>query len=798
LPALAATRCARLLTLVPDSTPAPRSPAWLLPLIAVLFFFSGACALVYQVMWLRLLALVFGVTVYAASTVLAGFMAGLAAGSFAAGRLARRFSRPLAAFGAAEILVGLTALGSPVVLESIALVWVTVHSSLPDSVLIVTLIRFLCAFLVLVVPTSLMGATLPLIVKSAVALEPRVGARIGLLYAVNTAGAIAGALVAGFYFISDVGVHVSFLLAAGTNTAIGAVALASAFVLPRVSAPAAEASSPRAAATPAVGNPGQGQQRAVLWTFFLSGLMSLALEIVWFRMLVVYLRPTAYAFTIMLAMVLAGIALGSAVASPLLRRRREWLPALTVIQLAIGIAAVLSFNMLARSQALLDRGAEEGGWLAAIGLDAYLAPIVVSSAAAMLPTTVLLGLAFPIGLALWAGDDANPETSRRVGAFYSLNVVGAIAGSVVAGFVWLPALGSRTSLLVASALAVVSSVMLAAVQWRARPNFAGFVMLVGPVAFAMAGLNTVDPFDVAFERFHRGERLLWRKEGVQTTVAIHERAGGRRPMRVMYLDGMHQANDSDATAFVHHRIGALPVMLHQRPTTALVVGLGGGATPGAVARYDVDVDVVELSAAVVEGSAFFTHINFDLLRRSNVHLRVDDGRNFLMMTRKKYDVITADIILPRHAGAGALYSREYYELVRNVLADGGVALQWNGGETETEYKLLMRTFLSVFPHTTLWGDGSLMLGSLRPFELSRSAFEARRRQPGFTDLFDWDLDTMRRLYVAGPDALRAYVGEGPLLTDDKPVIEYFLSLPENDRPPDLTALTGSLDEVLTP
>jgi spermidine synthase len=314
----------------------------------------------------------------------------------------------------------------------------------------------------------------------------------------------------------------------------------------------------------------------------------------------------------------------------------------------------------------------------------------------------------------------------------------------------------------------------------------------------MTALNTVNPFDVAFERFHRGEQLLWRKEGVQTTVAIHERPGDRRATRVMYLDGMHQANDSDATAFVHHRIGALPVMLHEAPTTALVVGMGGGATPGAAARFDVEVDVVELSQAVVEGANYFTRINFDLLKRPNVHLRVDDGRNFLMMTRKKYDIITADIILPRHAGAGALYSREYYELVKDALAPGGLALQWNGGETETEFKMLMRTFLTVFPHTTLWGDGSLMLGSLEPFELSQSAFEARRRKPGFTDLFDWDINTMRRLYVAGPEALRAFVGDGPILTDDKPVIEYFLSLPNNDRPPDLRSITGRFEDVLRP
>ncbi len=780
-----------------DPSSHPRSPSWLLPLLATLFFFSGACALVYQVMWLRLLALTFGVTVYAASTVLAGFMAGLAVGSFAAGRLAARLTRPLAAFGVAEVLVGLTALASPLVLEALTRLWVAVHPSLPHSLAAITIIRFLCAFAVLIVPTSLMGATLPLVIKSAVAQEPRIGARIGILYAINTTGAIVGALVAGFYFISEIGVHQSFRIAAVTNAAIGLAALAASFALPRTTAQttATGAATAREASRDALSDT---QRRAVLWTFFLSGVLSLALEIIWFRMLVVYLRPTAYAFTIMLAVVLAGIAIGSAIATPLLRQRRAWLPVLTVIQLLIGIAGTLSFNALAASQAAIEASSARNSVLASLGIDTYLGPIIVSSAVAMLPATLLLGLAFPMGLSLWAGDDTSDDTSRRVGAFYSLNVVGAILGSVLAGFVLLPAIGSQYSLIATSGLAVLSSLVLARTQWKERPNFAGFVALVGPVLFVMTALNTVNPFDVAFARFHRGEHLLWRKEGVQTTVAIHERPAQRQGMRVMYLDGMHQANDSEATAFVHHRIGALPVMLHQNPTTALVVGMGGGATPGAVARFDVDVDVVELSAAVVEGSDFFKNINFGLLQRPNVHLRVDDGRNFLMMTRKKYDVITADIILPRHAGAGSLYSREYYQMVRNALAEGGLALQWNGGETDTEYRMLMRTFISVFPYTTLWGDGSLMLGSMKPFELSASAFEARRRTPGFTDLFDWDLDTMRRLYVAGPDAIRAYVGEGPLLTDDKPVIEYFLSLPKNDPPPNPRELTGRFEDVLRP
>lgn len=759
-----------------------RSPRWLLPLLLVLFFGSGVCALIYQVMWLRLLSLVFGVTVYAASTVLASFMAGLGAGSFLGGRLATRLTRPLVTFGIAEALVGVTAFVTPFALDALTAIWVAVYPQLPQSLAVVTIIRFVVAFLVLIVPTSLMGATLPLVIKSAVARQEHVGGRIGLLYAINTTGAIVGALVAGFYFIAELGVLRSFQIAAASNIVIGVIAIVAGMRMPAQSSQTIKNNT--AASTAAT-----SQQRLVLWTFFVSGVLSLALEIIWFRMLVVFLRPTAYAFTIMLACVLAGIAVGSAIAAPLLRRSRPWIAVLAAIQCLIGLAAVLSFNLLTRSQAAIDAATP---WFERLGLNIYLAPLVVSSLIAMLPTTVLLGLAFPIGLTLWTGDSPSAETSRRAGSFYSLNVVGAILGSLVAGFVLLPAFGTHTSLIIVSSLATLSSVLLALSERKNTTAMA--IAIAAPVVFGIGAALSVDPFDVAFERFHRNETLVWREEGAQTTVAVHDRRGSQ-PMRIMFLDGNHQANDSPGGAFVHHRIGALPVMLHPNPRTALVVGLGGGATPGAVARLNVDVDVVELSKAVVAGSDFFKNINFNLLERPNVHMLVDDGRNFLMMTRKKYDVITADIILPRHAGAGSLYSREYYELVRSRLADGGLAMQWNGGDSITEYKMLMRTFVSVFPYTTLWGDGSLMLGSLTPFTLSQSSYEARRTS---FEQFPWDVATLKRIYIAGPNEIREFLGDGPVLTDDKPVIEYFLSLPKNDPPGGYQGKRIDIATILTP
>ncbi len=755
--------------------------------MCLLFFGSGFAALIYQVVWLRALSLVFGVTVQAASTVLAGFMAGLAVGSALAGRLRLGVRQSLAVFAAIELGVGITALVAAPLVAWLTGSYAALGPRLPESLALLTLVRFVMAAAALIVPTSLMGATLPVLVRATGA-DPRVGTRLGALYATNTSGAIAGALLAGFYLVPVLGLRRSAWLAAGVNLSVAVLALLARNRVADVSPDAA------AAATIAPG-PGTADARTratVLAVFAASGFVSLALEIIWFRVLALHLRPTAYAFAIMLATVLTGISAGSYLVTPLFRRERPWLAILASLQLTIALLALLSLNAVAwaeRAQAFV------GPVLGLLGIHEYVWPLVTTSMLSILPTSLLLGAAFPIGLRLWVGPFGD-DASRRVATFYSLNVCGAILGAIAAGFLLLPWFGSRGALIAVSFLVLASSMALAYRLWETYPNVAGFLSIVGPVAFVMAGLNVVDPFDDFVRRVHGTDRVLWLGEGVQTTVSVHQQVQGTR---VMYLDGMHQANDSRGSRLTHHRIGALPMMLHPNPRRVLVIGLGGGATPGAVAMFPgAQVDVVELSGEVVRGAAYFGHINFDLLTRPNVRLRVDDGRNFLLTTTVKYDVITADLILPNRAGATSLYSRQYFELVRKALAPGGMVLQWIGSDTAFEYKLIMRTFLSVFPETTLWGDYSLMTGTLEPQTLSAARFAQRRHDPAFRAVFDWDLATLRRLYVAGPRALKSFVGPGPLLSDDRPINEYFLSLPTPALALSVDGLTGSFDDVLVP
>jgi spermidine synthase len=241
--------------------------------------------------------------------------------------------------------------------------------------------------------------------------------------------------------------------------------------------------------------------------------------------------------------------------------------------------------------------------------------------------------------------------------------------------------------------------------------------------------------------------------------------------------------------------------LHPAARSVLVVGLGGGATPGAVSAHDgVEVDVVELSESVVRAAPFFSHVNFDVVNRPNVHVRVDDGRNYLLLTPRKYDVVTADIILPIHAGSNNIYSREYFTLVRNALKPDGLAMQWVFG-TDAEHKTITRTFLSVFPYATLWGDGTVLIGSLQPFRLRRGDFEWKRQLPGrrqaLEDLGAGTWEKLLAMYIAGPDELRRYVGDGPILTDDLPLVEYFLSLPR-DKTMDLRGVRSKVEDIVVP
>jgi spermidine synthase len=742
--------------------------------LLTLFLASGFSALVYQIVWLRMLGLVFGVTVHAASAVLTSFMGGLALGSWLGGRIADRSRSPLRAFALVEIGVALSAVAVPALLRAAAALYANVHAHAPDAPLLLTAARLGCAALVLLVPTTLMGASLPLLSRYVAGSAGGVASRIGVLYAANTTGAICGVVSAGFVLIGGIGVAATTRLAVLVNIVVGLGALGLAWARRRETVPGGAAVE--AAGVP----PGTVVQRRVLIVFALAGFAGLALEVVWFRLLVLFIPATTYAFTTMLAVVLLGLASGSAIASRLVKRAGDPVRLLARVQIATGLLVLLSVAALALTY---RRGWRTSG-------------MIQACVVAMLPATTLMGMTFPLGLAIWL-EGAAGNVGRRVGVLYATNVCGAVAGALSGGFVLLPLLGTRWSLLVLAAVYGVGGCFLIASKGR---RAAVQYVLATLVLLAVSSSMVPDPYGAVIARRHgRDDRLLFRSEGVQTTAAVHVQPSGHR---VLYLDGLHQANDTEEMVRVHAEIGHLPMLLHPDPARSLVIGLGGGVTAGTVASHRTTTDVVELARSVIAAAPFFSHVNGDLLRRPTVRLRVDDGRNYLLLTSQQYDVVTADIIQPVHAGAGNLYSREYFRLASGVLRDGGLMLQWIGHRDDEHYRLIMRTFLDVFPHATLWSNGSLMVGSRTPLRIRRETVERQLADPDIrTALHRVGLDSYDALlarYTAGPEEMQAFLGTGPVLTDDRPLLEYHRSLDGSGKSVDVSSLRGDVARHLQP
>jgi spermidine synthase len=370
--------------------------------------------------------------------------------------------------------------------------------------------------------------------------------------------------------------------------------------------------------------------------------------------------------------------------------------------------------------------------------------------------------------------------------------MGAIGGAIAGGFVLLPALGARRSAIAVAAVYLLCAALVRAggtVGWRPAA-WAG----VAAAAFLAGAARLPDPMQASHVRRHGDEmQEFWREEGIQATVSVH----ANQFHRTLFIDGLHQANDTHEMVTLHREIGLLGMVLHADPRQVLVVGLGGGATAGAVTQYpNSRIQIVELSSGVTRAAPFFSHVTYGVLTQPNVTLRIDDGRSFLRYNRGAFDVITADIIQPIQAGAGNLYSREYFELARAALNDGGLAVQWIGHRTELHYKAIMRTFLEVFPEASLWIDGHVMIGALRPVTISKARFDAQRSDPRTRKALDdvglTDFEVLKSWYRANADQMRAFSGDGEMLTDDRPLLEYYRSLPSGDRPLDLQSLRSDV------
>ena len=549
------------------------------PIVLALFFASGASGLVYEVVWMRLLALTLSVTVYAVTTVLCAFMAGLALGAAGAGRIAHRLDRPLVAYGVVEIGIGLAGLVTPGILFHLAPAYVWVHDRLGASPFAFTAARFVLAFAVLLVPCTLMGATLPLLSRATIARHETIGRGAGALYAVNTFGAVLGVVAAGFVLLPQLGLWATSAVAAAVNMAIGVAAIA----LGARRAEGVDAAPDRTrVAMPWI-------VRLACMAFAVSGFTALGYEVLWTRALEQFTHNSTYAYSAMLAIFLLGLALGSAVASRAADGLRRPLLALGLVQVLIAASVLGGLVLYSRFDRLipLTVGALGGiaSWPRVVTL------IFGEAAAVLLLTTLLFGATFPIVARIAVERVA--VVGERIATAYVANTVGSIAGAVVVGFVLLPALGMRGGFmaLVLVNLALGALVVLCVDRRALGVGIAGLAAAVGLVGLALVPHAL---FEQSYLR--RFGRLLFYREEVTDTVMVTEDARGERMIR--FGDGRGTAGTMsvrDDRMYAH-----IPLVLHPAPRRVLNICFGVGNSLSAVLQHAIErVDAVELSPGVV-------------------------------------------------------------------------------------------------------------------------------------------------------------------------------------------------------
>jgi len=779
-------------------------------LLYALFFLSGAAGLVYEVTWVRSLTLVFGGSHLAVTTVLSVYMGGLALGAMLLGERADRSPRPLRLYGFLEVGVGIFALVFIGLMRVYPALYVPLARLGEDNRLWLSFLRVSFGVAATIIPTTLMGGTLPVLSRFVAGRTGRLGQHLSFLYSFNTLGAVAGSLAAGFVLLRALGVTSTLLVAAAVNVAVGllAVALSGKHLeeqagergaSPQVPvAREAEESAPAGASIP---------YRLVLLGTAVSGFCALGYEVLWTRMLGTVVGTSVYSFTIILAAFLSGIALGSQAYGVASRRRgargtgARAAASFGLVEVAIGLAA-LAVTLLMRD--LPDHATRLQSLLLRPGSTEFAArqgaSFVVAFAYLLVPA-FFMGVAFPLAGVLYAS--RREKVGRAVGAVFTWNTVGSILGAAVSGFVLIYALGIERSLQVLVALNVGVGLLLVASTARGRvlPWLAagGTAVVILALAlnqtwgrawdmkyFAIVRNNQRDAFDTPSKVKDALENtdVLYYFEGANETISVIRPKGS---MQSFIVNGRPEASTSLMDVQCQRTLGHLPMLLHPNPRRVFVLGTGTGMTLGATSIHpEVErIVLAEIEPGAIGAARTFGDWNHHVIDNPKLRIVYDDGRNYLRTTGEKFDVITADPIHPWSGGAAYLYTREYFQSVSDHLAPGGIATQWLPiyELTPKDVQTVVRTFAEAFRHVAVWlthYDAELV-GSNDPIVIDEANMARRLGGPELSrDLQVVEMgtsDDFLSYFILGDEGARAFGRAGDVNTDDNLTLEF--SAPES-------------------
>jgi spermidine synthase len=793
--------------------PAPSEKLFLLAY--PLFFASGAAGLIYEIVWTRQLIYVFGSGLYAVTAVLSAFMAGLALGSFLLGRASDRLRFPLRFYAALEAVLAVTGLLLPLALRQIDRVDGWAYGRWGQNFAQLTACRFAVSFFLLLIPTTLMGATLPVLSRALVRQSSRLGLKVGGLYAINTAGAVAGAFLAGFYLLGVYGVLRTNSVAALLNVvaALGAFALS---VL-------TEQGSGKRGTIPADATAkesssayllGERAASLVLSGALLTGVVSMAAQVIWSRGLVFhfeYLKNTTYAFSAMLTIFLAGLASGSALCGIFIDRtpRPVRLYGLVITLLGVSIACSVSVLHWGAWESLLpspfNPRTQEFRWTTAAG------NILAQSALALGLPTLLMGMAFPIAV---RSIISTSRVGHGVGRLYALNTAGCLIGPLLACFLIIPWLGLTAGLL---ALAAVEAGLGLLIFRRASDSGVSALGLGLLCALLFGAVLLTTPRGRGMQQVNPGEQVVFYDEGPMATVSVVRNNFG---YKTICIDGVGVAGTDPMLQTDQKSLAHLPMLLVENPRRVLTVGFGSGGASYSYLLHDrlESVHCAEICPEVLRAAPNLTEANhgFWSRRDSRYRLIFDDVRSFLRHTRETYDVIATDCTDLRYKSNANLYDVEYFRFSRERLRPGGAVVVWMplGGLSLDMFKLALRTFQAVFPQMAVFYMDNqpthyvLLVGWRDKMEIDFRRMRERLSEPDVkADLAELSLDDPVKIlstWITGGEALRPYLAGGALNTENFPYLEFgspkygYADRPILDNLASLLAIRNSPRRFLAP
>ncbi len=773
-------------------------------LIFVFFFLSGLSSLVFEVIWARMLQQVFGTTSFAISTLLTAFMAGLALGSYLGGRIARRVGDQLRLYGILEGLIGLYALLVPVFLQVLPHLYGWLFNQFLDDFYLFSLLRFVAVFFILVIPTTLMGATLPLVSQWIADRQRLFQGQIGLLYGANTLGACIGCFSAGFLLLPTFGLSTTNSFFAALNGALAITVL----LVSRRLADAVEstpehqqASTDMEQAMGISAHPDPHPPWAlslILVGFAICGLASMSYQVLWTRAYLITLGSSTYSFTLVLTAVLVGIALGSAALSPVVKRIRRPLFWFALLQFGVVAFAALSFYTLNHIPL----------WLVHLltntidsTVELYAFQFGLVALVVFIPS-FLEGASFPV--VIRAITARAQETGRDVGRAYAFNTTGAIIGSFAAGFILMPWLGLQGSILALLILNLLIALLLAIAEFYLRAQLSTVVTLVAGASVAVLVLIWAPPLDQAqitsgvfraevahsigdAERVaQRDPEILFYEDGLTATTSV-ERSGGTTTLRA---NGKPEASDG-ADMPTQVIVGLLPLMLRQSALglepggeDVAMIGFGSGVTAGASLQWPLQsLDVVEIEASMIDASRHFEHVNFQPLSDPRLSIIESDGRNYVEYHDQEYDVIISEPSNPWIAGVSSLFTVEYFQRAAQRLADDGVYAQWvQLYEMHPDnVRTVFATFHHVFPHVQAYSTRPkstdiVLIGSHQPLSFGPQGLPSSWAHGPVADALSDvglypDHDPLGRLFM-NQNQIETFIDGAPKNTDDNGLLEF--------------------------